>query len=35
MSSGFKAWFVFCALLGLAFFGLITWAVINLVTAYT
>lgn len=35
MSNGFKAWFVFCALLGLAFFGLIGWAVIRLVTTYT
>lgn len=27
----FTGWFIFCALLGLAFTGLIAWAVIELV----
>lgn len=33
--TGFKVWFVLCGFLGLAFFGLIAWAIISLVTHYT
>lgn len=32
ISIGFKVWLVFCALLGIAFFGVIMWAIISLVT---
>lgn len=36
MSDGqFKAWMVFCTLLGLTFFGIVAWAIIRLVTHYT
>lgn len=31
----FKAWFAFCALLGLGLLGLIAWAVVALVTHFT
>lgn len=31
----FKAWFAFCALLGVGLLGLIAWAIVRLVTHYT
>jgi hypothetical protein len=33
--NGFKVWFVFCTLLGLAVLGACAWALIRLVLHYT
>lgn len=35
MSKGFVAWFVFCAVMGVTWIGVLIWAVISLVNHYT
>lgn len=33
--TGFKIWFAFCAVLGVAFIGVIIWAIVQVVTWLT
>lgn len=33
--NGFKVWMAFCTVLGLAFFGLLAWAIVRLVVHFT
>lgn len=35
MSTGFKVWMAFCTVLGLAFFGVVVWAIVRFVLHFT
>ena len=35
MAWGFKLWFAFCALIGLAWLGVLVWAIVRVVLHFT